>query len=228
MKVFVGYEEREAESFRLAVASAQRFGCDVRGLYEDRLRSSGILYRPMDTRGGQAFDLNSEAPQSTRFAIARFATPLLAHSGWALFVDGDVVFLADPRAMLAYAREKYAVCVVKHEVGKLSGLKMDNQIQTNYHRKLWSSVMLFNCDHPANRRLNLQMLNQWPGRDLHAFRWLGDDEIGELPMEFNWLVGMQPKPERPVIAHYTLGTPELKPGCEHADIWESARKECLK
>ncbi len=227
MRVFVGYEEREAVSFNLAVASALRFGCEVHGLYEDRLRASGIIYRPMDTRGGQAFDLNSEAPQSTRFAIARFATLLLAHSGWALFVDGDVIFLEDPRSMLRYARDDYAVCVVKHEVGQVGGFKMDNQIQTNYHRKLWSSVMLFNCDHPANRRLNLQMLNQWPGRDLHAFRWLADNEIGALPGEYNWLVGMQPKPERPIIAHYTLGTPELKPGCEHAYIWEQAKKECL-
>ncbi len=47
----------------------------------------------------------------------------------------------------------------------------------NYPRKLWSSVMLWNCEHPANRRLNLQMLNQWPGRDLHAFRWLADGPV---------------------------------------------------
>jgi hypothetical protein len=29
---------------------------------------------------------------------------------------------------------------------------MDGQAQTRYARKNWSSVMVFNCDHPANER----------------------------------------------------------------------------
>jgi hypothetical protein len=66
---------------------------------------------------------------------------------------------------------------------------------------------MFNCDHPANRRLSLDDINNRPGRDLHAFYWLHDSEIGELSREWNWLVNVQPEPERPRIAHYTLGGP---------------------
>lgn len=225
MRVLVGYEQREARSFRLALASARRRGYDAQPLYEDRLRASGMLYRPTDTRG-QMWDFNSSAPQSTSFAIARFFTPLLAHSGWCLFVDCDVVFLRDAAELVALADPQYAVMVVKHQVGNVGGEKMDGQVQTAYPRKLWSSVMLWNLDHPANRRLNVQMLNQWPGRDLHAFGWLSGDEIGELPGEWNWLVGMQDKPANPAIAHYTLGTPELIVECPHADLWENEAKEC--
>ena len=224
MRVLVGYEPREARSFKLALASARKCGFDPTPLYEDRLRASGLLYRPWDQRG-QMWDFNSNAPQATSFAISRFFTPILAHSGWCLFVDCDMVFLRDAHQLARLADPRYAVMVVKHDVGAVGGTKMDNQTQTAYPRKLWSSVMLWNIDHPANRRLNVQMLNQWPGRDLHAFGWLSDDEIGELPMEWNWLVGMQEKPAAPAIAHYTLGTPELLTKCPHADIWEQAAEE---
>jgi hypothetical protein len=52
--------------------------------------------------------------------------------------------------------------------------------------------MLFNCDHPSNKKLTVEMINTLPGRDLHRFCWLEDDEIGELDPGWNWLVGEQP------------------------------------
>lgn len=117
--------------------------------------------------------------------------------------------------------------VVKHQNGHKAGTKMDGQEQLLYPRKNWSSFILFNCDHPANRRLSLQDVNERPGRDLHGLYWLSDEEIGELPQEFNWLVGVQPKPADPKIAHFTLGTPnmteELRTS-EHAHIWHEAHR----
>lgn len=227
MRVYIGWDSREQKAFEVAAATARGFGCDVIALYEDKLRYAGLLTRPTDRRG-QMWDLNSSAPQSTEFAIGRFAVVMLGHSGWCLFADADVVFLEDPHELEALQDPSKAVLVVKHrefamrdDFGKR---KMDGQQQTVYPRKLWSSVMYFNCDHPSNRRLNLMTLNQWPGRDLHAFKWLDDDEIGDLPAEANWLVGIQPKPARPMIAHYTLGTPDM-PGLEnsdHSDIWKSS------
>jgi hypothetical protein len=148
---------------------------------------------------------------------------------WGLFADADVVFMEDPHELEILQDPTKAVLVVKHREFSmapkdLQDKKMDRQQQTAYPRKLWSSVMYYNCDHPSNRRLNLMTLNQWPGRDLHAFKWLDDSEIGDLPAEANWLVGIQPKPERPMIAHYTLGTPDM-PGLEdsdHSDIWKNS------
>lgn len=224
LRVYIGHELREQAAYDVAASTARDFGCEVIPLYEDRLRYSGVLTRPKDTRG-QTWDINSAAPQSTSFAIARFAVPILAHSGWALFVDCDVVFMRDPHELLKLADPRYAVMVVKHAhaPGPDEDRKMDNQIQTRYARKNWSSVALYNADHFSNRRLNLQMLNQWPGRDLHGFYWLSDEEIGELPAEWNWLVDVQPKPDNPAIAHFTLGTPDMEghAGSEHANIWTS-------
>lgn len=224
LRVYIGYDEREKIAWDVAEKTASGHGCQVFPLYEERLRLCGMLTRPVDRRGS-LFDLTSNAPQSTEFAISRFFVPLLAHSGWALFADSDVVFLEDPLELLAQADGRKAVYVVKHEYVDKSDVKMRGQKQTTYPRKNWSSVVLWNCDHPANRRINLQMLNQWPGRDLHAFKWLADEEIGDLPCEANWLVDLQEKPARPIIAHFTLGTPDM-PGLEqspHAELWHKAR-----
>ncbi len=221
LRIFIGYDQREQIAFDVAEKTARYWKHLVIPLYEERLRASGLLYRPTDRRHG-IYDLNSDSFAATEFAISRFYVPLLAHSGWALFADSDVVFLEDPLELMAYADESKALYVVKHAaVEQGGGQKMRGQAQQWYPRKLWSSIVLWNCSHIANRRLNLTTLNQWPGRDLHAFRWLADEEIGTLPPEANWLVDLQPKPSRPLIAHFTLGTPDM-PGyenSEHADIW---------
>ena len=54
------------------------------------------------------------------------------------------------------------------------------------------------------------MLNGVPGRDLHAFRWLNDYEIGELPQKWNWLINVNKgEPEKEGIWHFTMGGPWL-------------------
>lgn len=223
LRVFIGYDPREDAAYQVAAKTAAGFGCVVTPLRDDVLRASGLLTRPMDSRGGM-FDLISGMPQSTRFAIARFFVPLLAHSGWALFVDCDVVFLRDPHELLTDIDHNKAVFVVKHGPLHSTERKMDGQPQIPYWRKNWSSVCLWNCSHPANQRVNLSMLNGWHRADLHAFKWLHDDEIGELPPEWNWLVGVQQKPANPAIAHYTLGTPNMAghEASPHAELWTEA------
>ena len=223
MKIWMGYDERERVAFDMAQRMLRRYDLEATPLEIERLAASGLLRRTVDRRG-QLYDLPSNAPCATDFAASRFLTPILAQTGWALFVDCDVAFLADPRQILFEADARYAVHVVKHNNGHKAGMKMDGQAQTLYPRKNWSSVMLFNCDHPANRRLTLADINERPGRDLHAFYWLADDEIGELSPEWNWLVGVQPKPETPKIAHFTLGGPWLRdwPGAEYDELWREA------
>lgn len=225
MKIFIGYDQREQAAYDVACQSLAKY-CDIQPtpLMSDRLASCGLLRRPADRRG-QIYDLPSNSPCSTDFAISRFLTPILAQTGWALFVDCDVVFMADPRELMQLADKSKAIMLVKHKNGHIAGTKMDGQMQLIYPRKNWSSVVLWNCEHPANRRLSLQDVNERPGRDLHAFYHLHDSEIGDLPSEWNWLVGVNQKPENPKIAHFTLGTPNLTDelaDSEHAMIWWDA------
>lgn len=230
MRVFIGHDERESLAWHVAATSLQRRASkpvEIVPLMEHKLRLSGMLRRPVDSRGSGMYDLTSQSAQSTQFANARFFVPLLAHSGWALFVDCDVVFLSDVYELESLRDPTKAVQVVQHDHKPVERFKMVDQAQAAYSRKNWSSVVLWNLDHPGHRRLTLDILNGWPGRDLHAFGWLADGEIGTLPPEWNWLVGVQPKPALPRVAHFTLGGPWL-PGWQpstHDDLWQRELQE---
>jgi len=220
LRVYIGYDHAEHQAYRVALKSLSKYTKTApEPLDASRLHAGGLLRRLVDTRVGM-YDLPSNAPCSTEFAVSRFLVPILCQSGWALFTDCDVVFLGNPRELLALADPDKAVMVVKHNhFGH--GTKMGGAIQTHYPRKNWSSVMLFNCDHEANKRLTIQDVNERPGRDLHAFYWLHDSEIGELPPEWNWLVNVTPKPAYPKIAHFTNGGPWIAnwTPAEHDAIW---------
>lgn len=221
LDLYIGYDPAEQAAYDALVNSLNMYSIiKPKPLDEERLRASGLYTRPIDKRG-QYYDMLSNAPCSTEFATSRFLTPLLCQSGWAMFIDCDMVFNCDPIEILLHADRSKAVMVVKHEHEGAEKSKMCGMAQTVYNRKNWSSVMLFNCDHPANRRLSLRDVNERPGRDLHQFYWLNDDEIGELPNDWNWLVGVQPKPESPKLCHFTLGGPWFKDWepQEHDDIW---------
>jgi len=226
VRVYLGYDVREDAAYRVAMKTLCRHS-DIIGepLRADRLRDIGLYWRSVDHRDSRFYDLPSNAFAATEFATTRFLVPILCQEGWALFTDCDMLFLDDVRKMMDHADPFKAVMVVKHD-HRQEGMKMDNQPQQSYPRKNWSSVMLFNCNHAANRRLTVEDVNRRPGRDLHRFYWLHDDEIGELPPEWNWLVGVQPKPKHPKIAHYTLGGPWLpnwRPQ-EHDDLWLEAKR----
>lgn len=74
-------------------------------------------------------------------------------------------------------------------------------------RKNWSSVVLWNCGHPANRVVTPAFVENGSGAQLHRFTWLADELIGALPREWNWLPQeLGPNPDAKLL-HWTLGTP---------------------
>jgi len=220
LSIFLGYDQREHAAYEVADFSIHR-RASVPVLITPLVLSQlgHILHRPVERRDGKLWCPISQAPMSTEFAISRFCVPFLQREGWALFADCDILCLADIAELFSLADQRYAVQVVKHEsaqtrlLNKIEtavGLKMDGQVQTQYARKNWSSLVLWNCEHPANMRFTADghALNTWPGRDLHAFKWLKDDEIGELPQAWNWLVGVtQGDAYAARLLHFTLGSP---------------------
>ena len=166
-----------------------------------------MLTRPIEMKEGKMWCPISKAPMATEFAISRFCVPFLT-KGWALFMDSDMLVQEDISKLFELRDDRYAVQVVKHKQESGAATKMDGQVQTYYNRKNWSSVVLWNCDHPANKKLTIEMVNSLPGRDLHAFSWLKDEEIGELPSEWNYLVGINTGDHtKAKNLHYTLGGP---------------------
>ena len=102
-----------------------------------------------------------------------------------------------------------AVYCVQHDYRPKEKTKMDGAVQTVYPRKNWSSLMLFNCDHPSVRALTLDVVNRESGAYLHRMQWVADEDIGELPVEWNWLEGWNEKPASgtPNAVHFTRGGP---------------------
>jgi len=222
--IWIGYDPREIDAFAVTRFSARRhctLPIPVHGIVLSQLRETGLYRRPTSRRDGRLWDDISDAPMATEFACSRFLVPHLAGSGWALFMDSDMLVRRDLSELFRQADPGKAVMVVKHHHAPPEGQKMDGQLQTRYARKNWSSVMLFNCDHPANQGLTVELVNTVPGRDLHRFCWLEDDLIGELDPEWNFLVGHTKDVEDPAIVHFTDGVPSMAgyEDCEFAEEW---------
>lgn len=224
LELFGGWEPRTEIGFHIAHRTAMRSRgrVSVEAVKEDTLRAAGLYWRRHEQRNGQLWDVISDAPMSTSFACSRFLVPFLARERWALWCDfTDMLFVADPAELLELADDRFAVMVVKHQHVPSEEVKMDAQIQTAYSRKNWSSLILWNWQHHANDGLTIGMVNSLPGRDLHRFCWLEDEEIGELPPEWNYLVGITPMTVKPKLLHFTEGLPTF-PGYElepWADVW---------
>ena len=223
MKVFVGYDTREDIAYQVCKHSIESKSelADVRPLKQQELRDAGWYTRPIDKLA------------STEFTFTRFLIPELTNfKGWALFMDCDMILTTDIKELFDQADPKYAVMCVQHDYTPKEGTKMDGQKQTIYPRKNWSSVMLFNCAHPSNAALTMDLVNnpEINGAYLHRFSWLKDEEIGELDHTWNYLVGVYDDIDKPNLIHYTEGGPwfENYRDCELNELWKQELYDMFK
>jgi len=223
MKVFVGYDTREDIAYQVCKHSIESKSelADVRPLKQQELRDAGWYTRPIDKLA------------STEFTFTRFLIPELTNfKGWALFMDCDMILTTDIKELFDQADPKYAVMCVQHDYTPKEGTKMDGQKQTIYPRKNWSSVMLFNCGHPSNAKLTMDLVNdpEINGAYLHRFSWLKDEEIGELDHTWNYLVGVYDDIDKPNLIHYTEGGPwfENYRDCEFNELWKQELYDMFK
>tara|TARA_Y100000593_G_scaffold23455_1_gene46489 strand:+ start:3304 stop:3969 length:666 start_codon:yes stop_codon:yes gene_type:complete len=212
IKVFIGYDSRMSEDFSVAINSLMEHSSVPISITPLNLRNlSGIYNRPLDPKA------------SNEFSYTRFLVPYLCnYEGWGLFIDGDVVFNDDIWNLYTLRNDKCAVQVVKHDYTPKSTTKFQGNVQYNYPKKNWSSVMLFNnekCKQIADIQANTSS-----GRFLHRFEWLeSENMIGSLPRRWNFLVGEYEKVPISEISllHYTEGTPlhlEYR-DCDYAEEW---------
>jgi lipopolysaccharide biosynthesis glycosyltransferase len=217
MNVFVGYDSREDIVYRVCKYSLLKHNPSVNviPIIQKELRLSGNYYREPDSLS------------STEFSLTRFLVPHLSnHTGWSLFCDCDFVWLEDVKNIFNLCQNQFAVMVVKHNYYPVNGNKMDGKIQYLYPRKNWSSMVLWNCEHPSNRKLTIETINNCNPSYLHQFKWLSDDEIGEVPVEWNWLVGWN-SDSIPKAIHYTEGGPWIlgNSNCDYGEVWNQYYNE---
>jgi len=218
IKVFIGYDPREAVAYSVLAHSIH-----VRA-------SEPVSVAPlMLSQLGGVFNRERHPLQSTDFAFTRFLVPYLSgFEGWSIFMDCDMLVLDDIAELWRLRDDRYAVMVVKHDHQPRESVKFLGQPQTQYQKKNWSSVMLFN--NARCTALSAEYVQRASGLELHQFKWLENDGlIGELPRRWNHLVGYY-KPTRDVsLVHYTLGGPYFDEyrDCEYADEWRQEHARML-
>lgn len=168
--------------------------------------------------------------ESTEFSMTRFLVPYLsAYTGWSVFMDCDMLCQVDMSELifeLIKQRDK-AVLVCQHDYTPKEGTKFLGNVQTAYPRKNWSSFMVFN--NKRCKALTPEYVNTATGLDLHRFNWIKDEEIGTLPLEWNWLVDVYPHNSDAKVLHYTNGGPyfDAYKTCDHAAEWFAERDHML-
>jgi hypothetical protein len=167
---------------------------------------------------------------STEFSFSRFIIPhLMNYQGWALFMDCDMLMMADIAELWRLRDDKYAVQVSKHDYTPKDETKFLGQVQSKYAKKNWSSFMLMNCKKCTT--LTPDYVNKASGLELHQFKWLENEElIGSLPLEWNWLVGEYPYKKDVKNVHYTDGGPYFKEynTCDYSSEWYNVYTNTVK
>ena len=211
--VFAGYDPREAVGYSVFCQS----------LIEHTSQPVAII----PTFGRQRDGTNV-------FIYQRFLVPyLMGFKGHAIFMDAsDMLMLSNIDELDRLFDPSKAVQVVKHEYKTKHKKKYINTAMESknedYPRKNWSSLIIWNCEHPANKLLTPDYVDEHTGSELHRFEWLKDEQIGELPKEYNFLVGEQDMGFAK-IAHYTLGIPEFPyySGCDYSKQWFNTKSRML-
>jgi len=218
ISIVVGFDQREAIAYHVFCQSVLERS------------SSPVCFIPL-SENTLANYKETHLDGSNKFIYSRFLTPYLSgFNGWAIFADGDMVCQTDISELWDLRDDSKAVLVVKHDYKTKASIKYLGNKNENYPRKNWSSLILWNCGHPANGVLTPQFIQSNSGSFLHRFSWLSDDLIGDLPAEWNWLAIEYPPNSNANIVHYTLGTPCFKDYANESmsDIWHKAYKKATE
>lgn len=214
LRIFCGYDPREAVGFHAFVESVTR-NC-----------KSPVSITPIygDQRDG-----------TNQFTYSRFLVPYFCRfNGQALWLDGaDMLCLGDLNDLPA-PELGMALSVVKHEYTtrhhkKYIGTELE-AVNNDYERKNWSSLIYWDCGHYLNRILTPLFISEREGSFLHRFKWLNDDRIGELDPTWNWLADEYGENHEAKILHWTAGIPGMYHyrNSPHAERWRSSVRSMMK
>jgi len=221
-KIFIGYDPVESIAWHtMAHSILERSSVPVAIIPLNINNLKNIYTRERDPK------------QSNEFSFTRFLVPYLCgYQGTAVFFDCDMMLRTDINEILDVLQEQKnkALYVVKHDYEPKNETKYLNNIQYKYPRKNWSSVILWNCAHPANKVVTPEYVNTASAMELHRFLWLKDEEIGELDIRWNWLVGEYIEPPTDVKnPHWTIGGPyfEEYKAVDFSDEWFAEKNKML-
>ena len=219
VRIYTGFDQREAIGWH----------CFLQSVIERTDAPLEII--PLTERLGRKLGISTDGTNA--FSKIRFAVPYLAgFKGYAIWCDAaDMLALADIAELWAM-KPTYgeAVRVVKHDYEprfkrKYVGTELE-AVNEPYPRKNWSSLVFWDCWHYANRWLTPEAIAKQPGSYLHRFSWLKDEQIGELPAEWNWLDEYGEADCN--LVHHTNGLPGFAHYADapKADEWKRTMLNC--
>jgi lipopolysaccharide biosynthesis glycosyltransferase len=211
LKIYIGYDrgqdspprynEITNSPYEVCKKSIEKYNSDIEivPLKLNELIDNNIYTRPVDPGA------------TTEFTYSRFLVPYLNnYKGKAVFMDSDFLWQCDIEELLEFYNSELSVMCVQHDYVPKQATKMDGIKQFNYPRKNWSSLMLFNCEHPDCKTLTPDIVSTETPQYLHRMNWTSDKLIGKIPLEYNWLEGDYGSSVEPKVIHYTNGGPWYK------------------
>ena len=191
MKFFIGYDTDRIHVYKYCISSL-----DV----DHTKIGSSVLNEEIWYRKRRNTD-------STEFSVCRFLVPYLSnYEGWSVFMDDDFYWNVSPNELEQYCNDSYSVLVCKHNYVPKKDVKWGKLSQLKYNKKNWSSLMLFNNSHIDCKNLNIKYVNEGVALDMHQFKWT--ENVGSLPIEYNFLVDEYQDQTNAKALHYTNGFPE--------------------
>ena len=216
INVFIGYDSKEKVAYNVLSHS----------IIQNSTKPVAITPIALNNLKDD-FVRERNALSSTEFSFSRFMIPhLMNYQGWALFMDCDMLMFEDISKLWRMRDDSKAIQVCKHDYTPKESKKFLGQVQTKYEKKNWSSFMLMNCKKCTT--LTPDYVNKASGLELHQYKWLESEKlIGNLPLEWNWLVGEYEHKEDVKNVHFTEGGPwfdEYK-NCDYSKDWFANYKE---
>ena len=208
INVFIGFDEGEKVSYHILSESIRRQS------------SVPVSITPLCLSNLPEFRRELQTNQSTEFAFSRFLVPYLSeYKGWSLFLDCDMMFRDDIKNLWDMIDEDKSIMCCKHDYIPKQNVKFRGAKNEAFPKKNWSSFMLMN--NQRCKMLTKEYVETASGLELHQFKWTHEENVGELPLEWNWLVGEYNYNKNAKNVHWTLGGPYFKDykNSEYADEW---------
>lgn len=221
IRLFVGQDPREAIGLHVFLESLWKH------------TSLPVDVTVLTPKVGEALGIKSDG--TNNFSNVRFCIPhIQGYAGHAIWADGsDQLVRSDLAELWAMKDKSLAVQVVKHDYETKHPMKYLGTVleagNASYPRKNWSSLVLWNCGHWAHFKARDKLLSG-DGKYLHRFSWLKDDEIGDIPKDWNHIPRELPANPNAKLVHYSLGLPgfEHYRHDEHSREWQETLKSAAR
>ena len=217
INVFIGFDEGEKVSYHILSESIRRQS------------SVPVSITPLCLSNIPEFKRELQPNQSTEFAFSRFLVPYLSdYKGWSLFLDSDMMFRDDIKNLWDMIDKDKSIMCCKHDYVPKQNVKFRGAKNEPFPKKNWSSFMLMN-NHRC-KMLSKEYVETATCLELNQFKWTHEENVGELPLEWNWLVGEYDYNKNAKNVHWTLGGPYFKDYAksDYADEWFRLYNETIE